>query len=327
MKKQWKKFKSKYPVLQDWETRSATITLPGLDGIPVYDVYRFFMAEMKTSALPTRSKSIAFSFFLAIFPALTFVFTLIPYLPYFRDLDVVILTFLKNVLPNEESYIFIKDFIEPLLKDLAKNKRGGLLTGSFFLVLFLTTEGVIAMMTSFDKSFDNYKKRNALQTRIVALKITLLLTILFITSISLIVLGRTLFDFIFSALDIHGNVGIFLFSFLRYILILFMFFFGISLIYYYGPATKTKYKFISTGATVATLLSILVSMAFSYYVANFSKLNVIFGSIGTIMLLMIWLNINSFILLVGYEINVSIHYNRHLRTKELEIKPVADSKV
>ncbi|MBL0308406.1 MAG: YihY/virulence factor BrkB family protein [Bacteroidetes bacterium] len=320
MKKIWYRLKIKYPVLVDWEERSLCITVPGLDGIPVYDVYRFFIAEIRSNSLPTRSKAIAFSFFLAIFPALTFVFTLMPYLPYFRDLDVVVLNFLRQVLPNQESYIFIKNFIEPLLTDLAKHKRGGLLTGSFILVLFLTSEGVIAMMSSFDKSYDYYKKRNAIQTRLVAFKITLLLTLLFISSISLIVLGRTLFNFLFSMMPLDGSINEVLFGILRYALILIMFFVGISLIYYYGPATKTKYKFISTGATVATILSIFVSVGFSYYVANFSKLNVIFGSIGTIMLLMIWLNINSFILLVGYEINVSIHYNKRLRTRELEIK-------
>jgi membrane protein len=99
-------------------------------------------------------------------------------------------------------------------------------------------------------------------------------------------------------------------------------FWEFPLIYYYGPATKKKYRFISTGATVATALSILVSVGFSYWVSNFNKLNVIFGSIGTIMLLMIWLNLNSFVLLVGYEINASIYYNSNLRTRELEVKEV-----
>ena len=117
-----------------------------------------------------------------------------------------------------------------------------------------------------------------------------------------------------------------LFNFLRYVLILLMFFLGISLIYYYAPATKKKYKFISTGATVATVLSILVSVGFSYWVSNFNKLNVIFGSIGTIMLLMIWLNLNAFVLLIGYEINASIHYNATLRQKELDVKNVGQKK-
>jgi membrane protein len=178
----------------------------------------------------------------------------------------------------------------------------------------------MAILSSFDKSYDYYKKRNALQSRYIALKITFLLILLFIFSLILIILGQDFLAVILDALHIKSKVTQFLIGLLRYVLLILMFFFALSLIYYYGPATKNRYKFISTGATVATILSLVVSFGFSYWVSNFNKLNVIFGSIGTIMLLLIWLNINSFVLLIGYEINASIHYNASLRTKELEVK-------
>jgi membrane protein len=320
MKEIWAKLAERYPFLIDVLVKIKTFTLPGFDNIPVYDVFRFFVAEIRANSLGMRSKAIAFSFFLAFFPALTFIFSLIPYVPYLNNLDVYIMKVLKEVLPNKETYAFIKSFTEPLLKDLAKHKRSGLLTGSVILVLFLTTNGVMAMLSSFDKSYDHYKKRNALQSRYTALKITLLLVLLFIFSVTLIVLGQDFLSFILNTIGIRNKITQFLISILRYVLLILMFFFSLSLIYYYGPATKKKYKFISTGATVATILSILMSFGFSYWVSNFNKLNIIFGSIGTIMLLMIWLNVNSFILLIGYEINASIHYNASLRTKELEVK-------
>lgn len=319
MEEIWEELADRYPVAKKVMLRAQTFTLPGFDGIPLIDVYKFFVLEIRGNSLPTRSKSIAFSFFLAFFPALTFVFSLIPYIPYFNDLDTRVLDLLQQVLPNKETYAFIKSFIEPLLQDLAKHKRGGLLTGSIFLVVFLTSNGVMAMMSSFDKAYDHYKKRNAITSRLVALQITFLLIILFIFSLALIVLGQDILAFVFDVLHIQNKFTHFLFNFLRYVLILLMIFFGISLIYYYGPATKKKYKFISTGATVATVLSVLVSVGFSFWVSNFNKLNVIFGSIGTIMLLMIWLNLNAFVLLIGYEINASIHYNRNQRTKELDL--------
>ncbi len=322
----WAKLAERYTFLIDVLVKAKTFTLPGFDGIPVFEVYQFFIAEIRANSLPTRSKSIAFSFFLAFFPALTFIFSLIPYLPYFNDMDTKIMEFLRQVLPNKETYAFIKSFLQPLLQDLAKHKRGGLLTGSFFLVIFLTSNGVMAMMSSFDKSYDHYKKRNALQGRYVALKITFLLILLFIFSIALIILGQDILAFVFDVLKIKSRFTVILLNLVRYVLILLMFFFSISLIYYYGPATKKKYKFISTGATVATVLSILVSIGFSYWVSNFNKLNVIFGSIGTIMLLMIWLNLNAFVLLIGYEINASIHYNATLRTKELDVKEIEKRK-
>jgi membrane protein len=316
MNKLWLKIKEQFPVVEELAVKAQTLTLPGLGGVPVFDVYKFFIGEIKTTSLGMRSKSIAFSFFLAFFPALTFVFSLIPYLPYVNNMDVMVMNFLSEVLPNKETYAFVKSFTEPLLRDLAKHKRGGLLTGSGFLVLFLTSNGVLAMMSSFDKSYDHYKKRNALQSRYVALKITFLLLLLFLFSTALIILGQEFLGFIVDTLNVKNRLTQMLIGALRYVLIILMFFFSLSLIYYYGPATKSKYRFISTGATVATILSILVSIGFSYWVSNFNKLNVIFGSIGTIMLLMIWLNINSFILLIGYEINASIHFNHTLKAAE-----------
>jgi membrane protein len=324
MKTLWKNILTQYPFLLRIGVRLRNFTLPGFDGIPVFVVFRFFIAEIRANSLPTRSKAVAFSFFLAIFPALTFIFSLIPYLPFFNNLDVSILNLLKEILPNKETYAFIKSFIQPLLEDLAKNKRGGLLTGSGLLVLFLTSNGVMAIMSSFDKAYDHYKQRNAFQSRLIAFKITFLLFTLFFFSIILIILGQDLFALLLDKLQIFSNFTQVLLNLLRYVLIILLFFFSISLIYYYGPATKTKYKFISTGATVATVLSILISLGFSYWVSNFNKLNVIFGSIGTIMLLMIWLNINSFVLLIGYEINASIHYNSLLRKRELEVKEIAE---
>lgn len=313
------KILKRYPFLKRLLVKAQKFTLPGLDGIPVVEVYQFFIAEIKANSLSIRSRAIAFSFFLAIFPALTFIFSLIPYIPGINHMDVTIMRFLKQVLPNKETYAFIQSFTEPLLKDLAKHKRGGLLTGSVFLVLFLTSNGVMAMMSSFDKSYDHYTKRNAFQSRWVAIKITFLLFALFLLSILLVVMGQDIIAFLKDLLGIKGWVSALAFNVLRYAILILMFFFSISLIYYYGPATKTKYKFISAGATVATLLSIIVSVGFSYWVSNFNRLNVIFGSIGTIMLLLIWLNINSFVLLIGYEINASIHYNRAHRQKELEM--------
>jgi membrane protein len=320
----WKKIVTKYPILLRVGVKFRNFTLPGFDGIPVFVVYQFFIAEIRANSLPTRSKAVAFSFFLAIFPALTFIFSLIPYLPFFNNLDVSILNLLREILPNKETYAFIKSFIQPLLEDLAKNKRGGLLTGSVVLVLFLTSNGVMAIMSSFDKAYDHYRQRNAFQSRMIALKITFLLFSLFFFSLILIILGQDLLALLLDKLQIFNTFTGLLLNILRYALIILLFFFSISLIYYYGPATKTKYKFISTGATVATVLSILVSIGFSYWVSNFNKLNVIFGSIGTIMLLMIWLNINSFVLLIGYEINASIHYNSLLRKRELEVKEIEE---
>ena len=123
MKELWANLAERYPILIDILVKLKTFTLPGFDGIPVYDVFRFFVAEIRANSLNMRSRAIAFSFFLALFPALTFIFSLIPYLPYVSNMDDYIMKVLKEVLPNKETYTFIKSFTEPLLRDLAKRGK------------------------------------------------------------------------------------------------------------------------------------------------------------------------------------------------------------
>jgi len=319
LKKVWEKILRENPHLEKWEEKMKEITLPGLDGVPLYRVAQFFISEIKSNSLAMRSKSIAYSFFLSLFPALVFIFTIIPYalvLINFPDLDVYILKTIKDISPSPEIFKFLKSFIEPLLTDLTRNKRPSLLTTTFLLTIFLTSNGVVAMMSSFDKTYEHYKRRNAIQTRIIALKITFLLVFLFTFSMVLVVAGQDILELIFGYVNLKNGFTNFLLNFLRYSIIILLFFFSISLIYYYGPATKKKYRFISTGATVATFLSIMASIGFSFYVKNFIKLNSLFGSIGTVMILLIWMNLNAFVLLIGYEINAAIYYHKQTRKEE-----------
>jgi membrane protein len=313
MKKIWQKILLENPHLEKWDKWLHVFTLPGLDGVPVYTVLSFFISEIRKNSLAVRAKSIAYSFFLSLFPALLFIFTLIPYvliLLNMQNIDAYILKLIKDVSPSPEIFKFLKSFIQPFLSDLTQNKRPSLLTSTFILTIFLTSNGVVALMSSFDKSYDHYKKRNAIHTRVVALKITFLLVFLFIFSMALVVAGQDILELVLDYFHIHNTFTNILFNLIRYSTIILLFFFSISLIYYYGPATKKKYRFISTGATVATFLSILASIGFSYYVKHFVKLNTLFGSIGTVMILMIWLNINAFVLLIGYEINAAIYYHK-----------------
>ena len=302
----YKKLKRKFPFIKNWEGIAKSFTLPGFDGIPVYNVVLFFIEEIKKNSLPMRSKSIAFSFFLALFPALIFVFSLIPFLGIEALNETNIEELLRSVLPMGEFY----EFIFGTLNEVLVKKRSDLLTGSFLLSGYLTTSGVLAMMASFDKSYEYYTKRSGILARLVATKISMLLVLMFLISVVLIVAGQDLFRFGFSLLQIDNSLTRFLINFLRYFVIVMLFFFSISLIYYYGPSTKTKYRFISPGATIATLLSLLASIGFSFYVTHLNRYNTIFGSIGTIMLMMIWININAFVLLLGYELNASIYHHR-----------------
>ena len=315
MIKLWKKILTRNPHLEEWDQWLRAMTLPGLDGVAVVDVYKFFSYEIRRNSLSIRSRAVAFSFFLSLFPAILFIFSLVPFvLSFYKavDVDTYITNLVRSISPSPDVFKFLWNFIGPLLKEFT-HKRPSLLTGTFVLTLFLASNGVVAMMSSFDKTYDNYHKRNALMTRLVALKISVLIVALFIFSIVFVVLGQNLLNWVFSLLHIHDQFTKTLFTFIRFVSIVLLFFFSISLIYYYGPATKKKYRFISTGSTVATVLSILASVAFSYYLNHYARFNKLYGPIGTVMAMMVWLNINAFVLLIGYEINAAIYYHHSIK--------------
>ena len=308
MKSLWKKLTPRYPSLKRIESKARKLSLPGLDGVPLWDVLQFFIEEIQRSSLTIRARAIAFSLFLALFPAIIFFFSLLPYLPMSEIADQS-RNLIQQVLPKG----VLLDFINNTITDLLERKKPGALTFSFLFSLFFTSNGVLAMMAGFDKSYDDYKKRNALHTRLVALQITIILALLFVFSATLIVAGDSLIQLLLSYLNILNHFSGFLFNLLRYAIIILTFFYAISLIYYFGPARTEKFKIITTGSTLTTFLSILTSIGFSYWVQNFNQFNSLYGSIGTIMVLMIWFNLNALIILIGYEINVAIY-----RTKKIK---------
>jgi len=317
MRKIWKRILRANPHLEPMNAWMHTFTLPGLDGVAFYDVYKFFTAEIKRNSLTIRSRAIAYSFFLSLFPAILFIFSLVPFILGFYDPDNVntyITGLVKSISPSQDVFKFLWNLIGPLIREFT-HKRPSILTGTFLLTLILASNGVVAMMSSFDKTYDDYHKRNAIMTRLVALKISVLLIGLFIFSILLIVLGHNVIDWLVSILHIHDRFTKLLFTVIRYVTIVMLSLLSISLIYYYGPAVKKKYRFISTGSTLATVLSILTSIVFSYYLNHYARYNKLYGPIGTVLAILIWLNLNALVLLIGYEINVAIYYHRSIKQK------------
>jgi membrane protein len=303
----WLEFK----LIRAFEHKFRIFTLPGLDGIPFYDVMTFFINELKDRTLVTRAQAIAYSFFLAVFPFILFAFTLIPYLP-IPDLRNDLIQLIKELAPNEHSLDYLKDTII----DVIKNPRFGLLSIGFLSAIYLSTNGVITMMRSFDKSYDIYIRRSFLKEQIIALKLTFLLFLLFASSLIIIIIGGIISNWLTSKFWYLDDVSTFIITFIRYSVIILLFLYSISLIYYEGPAVTKKWKFITPGSWIATILSIIISIGFSYYVKNFGNYNKIYGSLGTIIILQIWFYLNSLVLLIGFEINASIYYNKSLKSTE-----------
>lgn len=296
------------PLFRWLNMRAKKITLPGFEGVPLYNVFLMFRKEIQNDALSIRASAIAFNFILALFPTSIFIFTLIAYIP-IEGFSEVMLSTIQGIMP-EGTYAALDDIIH----DILNNKRGGLLSVTFVLAFYFSIGGVMNMMKVFDKSNPTFVKRNYINRFWAAFKINGLIVFQLFALIALIMLSREQLTIILDSLG-WKNISKGLLNFLRIFITVFTFFNSIALIYYFGPSVKKKYRYFSVGASFATLLILGFSYFFTFYINfMFPKLNSLYGSLTVMLFIMIWIYANSFMLLFGFELNNSIAVNKHIKS-------------
>ena len=271
----------------------------GFSGLSIYDVAIFFWKGLMEGAITTRASSLAFNFFLAFFPSIIVFFTLIPYIP-IKGLQETLMELLGTVLPPSTNEITFQT-----LEDIINNPRGGLLSIGFILALYFSTNGINSLIEAFNSSYHIREIRPLIQQRILSLGLTLLLSVMLIIAIGLIIFGTVVVNYLVSA-EIITTSAADLIIYGKWMVMLAMLFFGISILFHLGPALKSKWKLFSPGSIFATIFIIITSIGFNYYIQNFSQYNKIYGSIGTLMIILLWMYFNSIILLTGFELNASI---------------------
>ncbi|GGG26029.1 YihY/virulence factor BrkB family protein [Pontibacter amylolyticus] len=269
----------------------------------VYEVADVLLGELRLDSITKRASYMAFNFTLAIFPTIIFLFTLIPYMPSILSLDLgeSILSFLGEILP-EEMYTVAYSTID----DIVNKPRGGLLSFGFLFALILSTNGIMSLMDAFDKKYHTFYKRPYFKKRVIATVLTIALSFILLLAVAAIFFGQWILDVLVFYEIVTETYTYTLIVILKYVAIILLFLLATSLIYYYVPAIQDKWPFISAGAVVATILIFLVSLIFSLYISAFDTYNKFYGSIGALIGLMIWLDFVSMILILGFEINVSI---------------------
>lgn len=284
--------------------KSKFIYLPGFHGIPLFDVIRFFFIQVQQTSLNERAASIAFNLLVAIPPACIFLFTLIPYLP-IKEFMPQLYELIRDIIPGKQNHQPIIDFLE----DFISNERGDLLSFGFLLALYFSSNAVIGIMRSFNKmNYIGFSQRHVVHERWVAIKLTLILYLIILLSIVALVSRGTVLTW----LGIKDPLVRTIIFNVRWIVIILLFFLTISFIYRHAPAVHKKWKLINPGSILATFMMLAFTMGFSYYVTNFGNYNKLYGSIGTILILMLLIFFNSLVLLIGFELNVSITSLRKL---------------
>ena len=291
---------------QDWTTLPGIkqiiaflrlIRIPGLKGFSMYQLLELYVVGIIKGALTARAGSISFSFFMALFPFLLFVLNLIPFIPTFfsiENFDLILLDFIETLLPAE-SHGFFND----IFKDIQSKPRGGLLSSVFLLSIFLSANGVNSIFTSFEVSYHVKELRNIFKQYLYALGVSVLLAfMLLVAVISFIYFELAFKNFLPETLDwVRWGQNVF-FIVLAY--------FSISILYYFGTIQGKLMRFFSPGALMTLLLFICSTYLFGIYVDRFSNYNQLYGSIGALLIFMLYSWINSIVLLLGFELNATI---------------------
>lgn len=286
-----------YQVFVEW---TKFVVLPGFGSLPLYTVASFFFQEIARESILNKASSLAYNFMLAIFPGIIFLFTLIPYIP-IDNFQEQLLEFIQVVMP-ENAF----DVVETTLRDIVKNQNSGLLSIGFILATFFSTNGMSALMLSFNKSSLIMESRSWGRQRLVAIGLTLLLILALTVGMGVFTVTGYIISYLRETIGFHSGFWAFVLKTSRWIILFGIYFLTVSILYKFGPASTKKWKFFSPGATLATLLAILTFSGFAYYINKFGTYNKLYGSIGTLIVIMIWLYLNSLILLIGFELNASI---------------------
>jgi membrane protein len=270
------------------------IKFKSLYGFSLYELFRLYLTGLLKGSITTRAGSISFSFFMAFFPFVLFVLNLIPFFP-IENFDQIFLGLIESLIPKESSNFFHEIFI-----DINSNKRTGLLSTTLFLSIILIGNGVNSIFSGFSDSYHIEFSRNFIKQYLYAVMVGLILV--------LVVLFATIFSIFFDFLITKNIVVIsFVFFLLKYVFLILIALVSFSSLYFFGTIQGRNLKFFSPGSVMTTLLLLLSTYFFGVYIDNFSNYNELYGSIGAVIIMMLFIWVNSISLLLGFELNVVIY--------------------
>lgn len=292
---------------------------PGFEGFDLYQIGRFFFNALAEGHIVTRASAIAFKLFTAFFPGVIVLLTLIPYVP-IADFQDRLLGIFRDMMPAE-----VFRFIEGTLHDLVVRKHGTLLSVSFAVGLYLASNSIDAILAGFSESRNLHMWHSAIKQRLLSLGLLAALTLLTVIAIPVLTFGGIVIDqlntigFFTSALQVWALFG------LKWLVSILVVVTSVSLLYNAGDPTAKRFKLLSPGVILAVTLILLISQALAFMFSHITNYNALYGSIGAILAVQLWIYFNMIAVLVGYELNTSITRARHQHSKRLEVREHAAS--
>jgi membrane protein len=268
--------------------------------ISVFRFLEILWNNIITFDLDQRATSVAFSFLLAVFPGILFLFTLIPYVP-IENLDVQIMDFIKNLMPQG-----LYDVVAQTIYEIISRPRGDILSFGFLFSLYAATNGINSLTNAFNGALETKKNRGFVKSKGVAALVLVILVFVLVFAILILIVGKIVLNYVTDHGIVSSDINILGIKTLGYLSVFFIFYFGIACLYYFAPALTKKIRFFNFGAVFAAILCILATNLFSFYLENFSRYNTLYGSIGTLIAIMVWIYLICLLLILGFELNVDL---------------------
>ena len=287
-----------FPILKNFISFLKAFRIPGNSGFSFYDLLELYLSGIVKGTLSSRAGSIAFSFFMALFPFLLFILNLIAFIP-IENFDAVLFNFIELLLPQESQSFFTQIF-----DDIRLKQRAGLLSSVFLLSIILTANGVSSIFSSFEGSYHVELSRSFFRQYLFSMMVGILLAILLLVGVAALIffeiyILNNLEDLIPSEINWIRFGQIFFYIILTYI--------SVAILYYFGTIEGKKTHFFSPGALMTCLLILLTTYFFGIYIENFSKYNQLYGSIGALLIFLFYIWLNSSVLLLGFELNATLN--------------------
>ena len=281
----------------------------GVEGMNLYDVLRFFVKGLVNGSVSIRSAAISFRLLVAVFPAIILLLSILPYTP-LRAEDVI--DMLRIFFPGETVVIF-----EQTVEDLLDKTHGTLMSITFVLTLIYASSSINAILSGFNASYLIENKGSTWYSSLMSIVLMIVLVLMLGFAVLLIGFSGQAISWLYAEGLLPGEVVLWL-NVVRWLLSLLLVYFSVSILYHFGNPDTDKWRTLTPGATMSTILIVIISIAFSWIITYLDSYNRLYGSIGTFLALLVWVNANSSVLLLGFEFNASVHKARNqakLKTK------------
>lgn len=291
---------------------SKKLVLPGFEGLPLYDVLHFFFKQTQQIGLNERAASVAFNFLMAVPPLFIFIFTLLSYIPGSKRLYDEILVLMRGIIPDGTTYTMIKNVTDDFFAT-----GTGTLSFGLLLAIYFSSNATLTIMRTFRKSMLHIEveERNFIEVRLSAIRLTFIIVLLIIATIMIMLTQTIILNWVIEQMKIKDSITDFIFGSGHFLVTFLLIFLAIGLIYRYAPHVQKKWRIRTPGALLATILIMSFTYFFSYWVNNIASYNKIYGSLGSILILMFLVFVNSLVLLIGFELNVSINSLKSIASK------------